>query len=124
GGVAGGMDELRVLAYLEKLGVLDPLSGAQPGGFTGSPASETGDGPGGASGEGPEGGPGDAPGGGAGAVPGMVPCGFAGRVNMTLTLATLLGLAERPGVTPRIGPIDPALVRDLAAAAARSSATT
>jgi Domain of unknown function (DUF222) len=90
-GLTGGMDELRVLAYLEKLGVLDPLSSDRPGGDEG---------------------------------PGAVPGGFAARVNMTLPLATLLGLAERPGLMPRIGPIDPALVRELAAAAARNPAST
>ena len=35
-------------------------------------------------------------------------------------LATLLGLAERPGLGYGLGALDPALVRDLAAAAARS----
>jgi hypothetical protein len=54
----------------------------------------------------------------------MVPGGFAARVNMTLPLATLLGLADRPGTMPGVGPIDPALVRDLAAAAARNPAST
>jgi hypothetical protein len=41
-------------------------------------------------------------------------------VNLTLPLATLLGLAERPGDGHGLGPLDPALVRDLAAAAAGS----
>jgi hypothetical protein len=36
-----------------------------------------------------------------------MPAGFAARVNLTLPLATLLGLAERPGVMPRIGAVDP-----------------
>jgi hypothetical protein len=54
----------------------------------------------------------------------MVPGGFAARVNLTLPLATLLNLAERPGTMPGIGPIDPALARDLAAAAARNPAST
>jgi hypothetical protein len=42
------------------------------------------------------------------------------RANLTLPLPTLLGLAERPGAGHGLGPLDPALVRDLAAAAARS----
>jgi hypothetical protein len=42
------------------------------------------------------------------------------RSNLTLPLATLLGLAERPGASHGLGPLDPALVRDLAAAAANS----
>ena len=37
-----------------------------------------------------------------------------------LPLATLLGLAERPGAAHGLGPLDPALVRDLAATAAGS----
>jgi hypothetical protein len=42
------------------------------------------------------------------------------RSNLTLPLATLLGLAERPGAGHGLGPLDPALVRDLAATAANS----
>ncbi len=45
-------------------------------------------------------------------------------MNLTIPLATLLGLAERPGLLSRTGPIDPALARDLAAAAARSPRST
>ena len=47
-----------------------------------------------------------------------MPAGFAGRVNLTVPLATLLDLADRPGEIPGIGPIDPWLARDLARAAA------
>ena len=61
---------------------------------------------------------------GAGAVPGEVPAGFAARANLTLPLATLLDLAERPGFMPGIGVLDPALVRDLAAAASRNPRST
>jgi hypothetical protein len=125
-GVAGGMDELRVQAYLEKLGVLDPLAAIRQG-----PDSTPDDGTAG-DGGGPGGpgfyGPGDhghsGPARGAGAVPGEVPAGFAARTNLTLPLATLLDLAERPGFMPGIGPIDPALVRDLAAAASRNPRST
>jgi len=42
------------------------------------------------------------------------------RGNLTFPLATLLGLAERPGAGHGLGPLDPALVRDLAAAIALS----
>ena len=55
---------------------------------------------------------------------GAVPAGFAGRVNLTIPLATLLDLADRPGEIPGIGPIDPWLARDLADAAARNPKTT
>ena len=111
-GIRGGMDELRVQAYLEKLGVLDPLAAIRPG----PDASANGD---------PD--PNDphpGPPGGAAAVPGEVPAGFAARVNLTLPLATLLDLAERPGFMPGIGVLDPPLVRDLAAAASRNPRST
>ena len=49
--------------------------------------------------------------------------GLAARSNLTLPLATLLGLAERPGAGHALGPLDPALVRDLAATAANSPAS-
>ena len=49
-----------------------------------------------------------------------IPPGFAGHVNLTIPATTLLGLADRPGEMERIGPIDPDLARDLAAAAARN----
>jgi hypothetical protein len=39
-------------------------------------------------------------------------------------LPTLVGLADRPGEIPGIGPVDPWLARDLAAAAATNPATT
>jgi hypothetical protein len=42
------------------------------------------------------------------------------RVNLTLPLATQLWLAERPGEAWGLGALDPALVRQLAEAAARS----
>jgi hypothetical protein len=42
------------------------------------------------------------------------------RAHLTFPLATLLGLADRPGAGHGLGPLDPALVRDLAAAAAGS----
>ena len=40
--------------------------------------------------------------------------------NLTFPLTSLQQLADRPGDAPGYGPLDPALVRDLAAAAARS----
>src|SRR4029077_14036065 len=53
-----------------------------------------------------------------------VPGGFAGRVTLTVPLTTAAGLADRPGEIPGIGPIDPWLARDRAAAAARNPTTT
>jgi Domain of unknown function (DUF222) len=136
-GLAGGMDELRVLAYLERLGVADPLcntqgndnaqdtDNARQNGNAPDPSGSSGSGP-----ADPDSGPADPdsgpanPSAAADTLPGMVPGGFAARVNMTLPLATLLNLAERPGTMPGLGPIDPALVRGLAAAAARNPAST
>ena len=62
--------------------------------------------------------------GAAGPPPGAVPAGFAGRINLTIPLATLLDLADRPGEIGGIGPVDPWLARDLARAAARNPRTT
>ncbi len=139
-GVPGGMDELRALAYLEALGGLDPLEyaaacvpgGAGPdGGNPGGTGEGTGEGTEGGPGSGGDGGrgpggsrPGGPAGPGGGAAAGEIPAGFAARVNLTVPLATLLGLAERPGLLSRTGPVDPALARDLAAAAARSPRST
>ena len=49
---------------------------------------------------------------------------MAGRITLTIPLATLLGLAGRPAEIGGIGPIDPALARDLANAAAANPRTT
>ncbi|MGD0241905.1 MAG: DUF222 domain-containing protein [Streptosporangiaceae bacterium] len=50
--------------------------------------------------------------------------GFAVRGTLTVPLANLTGLADRPGEMGGIGPIDPWLARDLAHAAARNPRTT
>jgi hypothetical protein len=50
--------------------------------------------------------------------------GPAARVNLTIPLATLLGLADRPGEAHELGAMDPALARTLAAAAAGNPGTT
>jgi hypothetical protein len=50
--------------------------------------------------------------------------GFAGRVTLTVPLATLAWPAGRPGEIPGIGPVDPWLAHGLAAAAARNPNTT
>ena len=46
--------------------------------------------------------------------------GRAALPEVTAPLATLQRRAERPGENRLLGPLDPALTRDLAAAAARS----
>jgi hypothetical protein len=50
--------------------------------------------------------------------PSIIPAGFAANVNLTIPLATTLGLADRPGDLAGFGPVDPWLARDLARAAA------
>ena len=123
-GLEGSVDELRARAYLDILldkdsrprqdtaGGQDAAAGRDAAGGQGAP------GDGGSGSRGP-GGPGRPPGTGA-----VVPAGFAGRVNLTVPLATLLDLADRPGEIPGIGPVDPWLARDLAGAAARNPKTT
>ncbi|HEY1319765.1 MAG TPA: DUF222 domain-containing protein, partial [Streptosporangiaceae bacterium] len=51
------------------------------------------------------------------AADGAGPAAFVATINLTIPLATLLGLADRPGEIPGIGPIDPWLARDLARSA-------
>ena len=55
---------------------------------------------------------------------GPAPAGFAGRVTLTAPLATLARLAGLPGELSGLGPVDPWLTRDLAAAAAANPKTT
>src|SRR5439155_11875860 len=50
--------------------------------------------------------------------------GPAARVTLTAPLATLAGLADRPGELGSLGPVDPWLARDVAAAAAANPKTT
>ena len=117
-GLEGDMDVLRARAFLDLLLGKDsrPRRDASGGG------DGTGPGPGGpgSGGSGPAGpdSPPPPPGPAHGAA------GFAGRVTLTVPLATVTGLAGRPGEIPGIGPIDPWLARDLAAAAARNPKTT
>jgi hypothetical protein len=96
-GLDGGIDELRARALLDLLLGQDSRPAAsQPA------ASQSGT-------AGP-----------AGPAPG----GYAARVALTVPLATLTDLAGRPGELAGLGPVDPWLARDLAAAAAASPKTT
>jgi hypothetical protein len=118
-GLDGDMDQLRARAFMDLLLGTDsrpPASG--PRGTSG----QDGNSPGGSSG------PSDppeprtpAP---AGPLSGVIPPGFAARATLTIPAATLLDLACRPGEMAGLGPIDPDLARDLAAAAARSPRST
>src|SRR5690349_14068620 len=93
-GAEGDMDQLRARAYLDLLLGKDSRPGQ--GGAAAAAASS------------------------AGAAPG----GFAARVTLTVPLATLAGLADRPGELGSLGPVDPWLARDLARAAAANPRTT
>jgi hypothetical protein len=111
-GVEGGMDALRARAYLDiLLGMDSRLPGTKPEG-TGDQQNR-----GAAQPPAPMPGPG-------GPLAGMIPPGFAGHVNLTIPAATLTGRADRPGELGGIGPVDPDLARDLAAAAARNPGST
>jgi hypothetical protein len=58
-------------------------------------------------GAGGDGGPGPGTPAPGGPMAGLIPAGFAVRGNLTIPLATLLDLADRPGELGGIGPIDP-----------------
>ena len=106
-GLEGGMDELRARAFLDLVLGKDSRPRA--------PQAADTTGHDGAPGAGPA--PDTGPAGGAAG-------GFAGRVTLTVPLGTAAGLADRPGELSGLGPVDPWLARDLAAAAARNPATT
>jgi hypothetical protein len=106
-GLEGDMDQLRARAYLDLL--LDKDS--RPPAARGTTPDSTGaDHP-----TGPHRPP------GAG---GNIPAGFVGRNHLTVPLATLRGLADRPGELAGLGPVDPWLARDLAYASAANPRTT
>ena len=107
-GVEGSMDELRARAYLDILLNRDSRLAVQHDDADGA------DGPGWPEPTVPS----DRGGGG------VIPAGFAGKINLTITATTLLDLAHRPGEISGIGPIHPDLARDLARAAAANPKTT
>jgi hypothetical protein len=100
-GMEGGMDALRARAFLDILLGTDsrPQGSGPDTGHAATPAP-------------------------AGPVAGVIPPGFAGRVGLTIPATTLLDLADRPGELAGLGPVDPDLARDLAAAAARNPRST
>jgi len=111
-GLDGGMDELRARAYLDLL--LGKDSRPRPAEPQPARSRPGGSRPGGSQ-------PGTP---GQPAPAGPVPAGFVGRVTLTAPLATLARLADRPGELAGLGPVDPWLARDLAAAAAQNPKTT
>ena len=94
------------IAFARSAGAEAPADPADDGNDAGGAGPEDGGGS-----PGPSGGPDDS---GASAAP---------LAEVTVPLATLQGPAERPGDSRLLGPLDPALARDLAAAAARSPAS-
>jgi len=121
-GLEGDMDVLRARAYLDLL--LGQDSRPRDPQATDTTSQDGATSPGGSghagSGSGGSGGAHRPP--GAGPVGGAAG-GFAGRVTLTVPLATLLDLDQRPGEISGIGPVDPDLAADLAHAAARNPAT-
>jgi Domain of unknown function (DUF222) len=127
-----GMDQFRVAAYLDLLnskpaetriavGQLDIVTrAAEAQSAEAQPGDDGPDGDGHSRGEPGDGGPGAGPGGGSPGSPrdggsvGVTPPRLA---DLVLPLATLLGLAERPGEGHALGPLDPGLCRELALAA-------
>ena len=127
-GVEGGMDALRARAYLDILLGMDsrPLGSRTDGGREPqAQAQAQGQGQGQDQGQGQARGQAQAqaprPG---GPLAGMIPPGFAGHVTLTIPEATVTGRADRPGELGGIGPVDPDLARDLAAAAACNPRST
>ncbi len=123
-GLDGDMDVLRATAYLDILLGMDsrPAPSVSESPATESPATESPatESPGGPPATNawdyrPQADPFPA---------GPFPAGFAARLNLTVPLATVLGLADRPGEAGALGPIDPWLARDLARAAAHNPQTT
>jgi len=107
------MDQLRVLAFLDILnGIALETRIAQD---RAAQAGEA-DGPGGTF-------PDDDGSATSGLVPSPIRPALTARANLTFPLATLQGLADRPGTGHGLGPLDPALVRDAAVAAANSPAS-
>ncbi len=137
-GLEGDLDVLRARAYLDMLLGTDSRprqdtpdgqdDGAGQDGGAGQDDGGQDDGAGqddGGRDDPEDGGPGPAgPDSPAGPQASAVPAGFAGRMNLTTPLVTLLRLADRPAEIPGIGPIDPALARDMARAAAQNPRTT
>ena len=143
-GVPGTLRELRIRAYLDLLQERDSrlVAGTVPGQDPGQgrgPADDDGpqDGPGGNGGNGGNGGPGPGsrspagtgpdgrarPDGSAGpAAKDPGPC-LAALVNITVPLATALGLSGTPGEAAGFGLLDAGTARDLIAAAGRSPHT-
>ncbi|HEY2522845.1 MAG TPA: DUF222 domain-containing protein [Streptosporangiaceae bacterium] len=119
-GLPGPLEELRARAYLDALLGRDSTPRPAPAGPAPSSAPSTGPAP-------PTGPSDPAPSAAGGRAP--LPSGppgqrrLAARVNLTLPLATVLGLAEQPGTVAGFGPVDGPLARQLAGLAAADQAS-
>ncbi len=135
-GMPGTLQELRVKAYLNLLQERDsrdtpagPPDGNDGVGRPRGPDENGGpDGNGGNDGPGRNGGPAGGPAGTGGSGPARQPGrdngpSVAALVNITVPLATLLGLSATPGEAAGFGLLDAQTAQDLAAAAARHPAT-
>ena len=127
------MDQYRATAYLDLLNGIPADARIATGQLdtvnrdTDEPDTADPDDGGGPNGGGPGKGPGEGPGGGE--EPAGRPTPRAGApsllrlTDLVLPLATLLGLADRPGEGHGLGPLDPDLCRELAMAATGSPFT-
>jgi hypothetical protein len=131
-GIAGTLDQLRVRAFLDALnGTPAPAPASTGGGSAPSGPRHNGPGLDGPA-DGTDGGPGhggngpSGPGGNGPDTSGGLGNGAAVASNamLTIPLATLLGQAEHPGEAQGLGALDPALARQMAAAAARNPRST
>jgi Domain of unknown function (DUF222) len=136
-GVPGTIDQLRVCAYLDVLlGQDSRLTQGQPGqkGRHGqdeqAPAAPGNDDATGDHGQAARNGQSREHGPASESRPATDPgtagqrAGAAARINLTIPLATLLGLADHPGEAAGFGPLDAGMARGMATAAAASPATT
>jgi len=107
-GLDGGIDALRARAFLDILLGMDSRPPGRAADGTREPQAPA------HTPAPPAGGP----------LAGMIPPGFAGHVTLTVPEATVTGRADRPGELTGLGPVDPDLARDLAAAAGRNPRST
>ncbi len=106
-GLDGDLDILRARAYLDLLLGKDSRPGQDTaGGQNTASGPDTGGGPdgGGPGPAGPDQPAGSSP---AGPAASVLPAGFAGRITLTIPLATLLGLAGRPAEIGASAPSTP-----------------
>ncbi len=123
-GIAGTMDELRALAFLERFGEADPLGGHGNGGQGGQDPQPGGPGGGSDDGGAPGPQPGTAPGGNDGASGAGYSGGTVTHINLTAPAADMTEQASRPGEMRGAGPVDPWTIRDMTSQAARDARST